>query len=93
MTELIVIGGGPIGLEMAQAHRRLGSEVVVLEAMKALGRDDPEIAAIDVNPIIVGRDRAVAVDAVIERVPTSSSGSITLDTTTPAHAVNQGVAP
>ncbi|MEM8793804.1 MAG: FAD-dependent oxidoreductase [Pseudomonadota bacterium] len=43
---LIVIGGGPIGLEMAQAHRRLGSKVIVLEAFKALGKDDPEIAEI-----------------------------------------------
>lgn len=43
---LIIIGGGPIGLEMAQAHRRLGSDVVVLEAAKALGKDDPEIAAV-----------------------------------------------
>ncbi|MEM9736408.1 MAG: FAD-dependent oxidoreductase, partial [Pseudomonadota bacterium] len=43
---LIVIGGGPIGLEMAQAHRRLGSQVIVLEAAKALAKDDPEIAAI-----------------------------------------------
>ncbi|MEL7465453.1 MAG: FAD-dependent oxidoreductase [Pseudomonadota bacterium] len=43
---LLVIGGGPIGLEMAQAHRRLGCEVTVLEAFKALGKDDPELAAI-----------------------------------------------
>ncbi len=43
---LLVIGGGPIGLEMAQAHRRLGSEVVVLEAARALGRDDSEAAAV-----------------------------------------------
>lgn len=43
---LLVIGGGPIGLEMAQAHRRLGAEVVVIEAARALGRDDPEAAAI-----------------------------------------------
>ena len=28
---LIVIGGGPIGSEMAQAHRRLGSRVTVLD--------------------------------------------------------------
>jgi len=42
---LIVIGGGPIGLEMAQAHHRLGSKVTVLEAQDALGRDDPEAAA------------------------------------------------
>ncbi|MEM6421596.1 MAG: FAD-dependent oxidoreductase [Pseudomonadota bacterium] len=43
---LLVIGGGPIGLEMAQAHRRLGSQVTVLEAFKAFGKDDPELAAI-----------------------------------------------
>jgi pyruvate/2-oxoglutarate dehydrogenase complex dihydrolipoamide dehydrogenase (E3) component len=43
---LIVIGGGPIGMELAQAHVRLGSRVTVIEAAKALGRDDPEMAAI-----------------------------------------------
>ncbi len=41
---LIVIGGGPIGMEMAQAYRRLGADVTVLEAFKALGKDDPELA-------------------------------------------------
>jgi pyruvate/2-oxoglutarate dehydrogenase complex dihydrolipoamide dehydrogenase (E3) component len=41
---LIVIGGGPIGLEMAFAHRRLGAEVTVLEVATMLGRDDPELA-------------------------------------------------
>lgn len=45
-THLLVIGGGPIGLEMAQAHRRLGCQVTVLEAFKALGKDDPELTAI-----------------------------------------------
>lgn len=43
---LIVIGGGPIGMELAQAHRRLGARVIVLEAAKALGREDPEAAAV-----------------------------------------------
>lgn len=43
---LIVIGGGPIGMEMAQAHRRLGSEVTVIEAGNVLGREDAELAAI-----------------------------------------------
>jgi pyruvate/2-oxoglutarate dehydrogenase complex dihydrolipoamide dehydrogenase (E3) component len=43
---LIIIGGGPIGMEMAQAHRRLGSQVTVLEGAKALGKDDPEAAAL-----------------------------------------------
>ena len=48
---LIVIGGGPIGLEMAQAHRRLGCEVTVLEGAKALGKDDPELAAIAIDAL------------------------------------------
>ena len=44
---LVVIGGGPIGMEMAQAHRRLGARVTVLEALgTVLARDDPEAAAI-----------------------------------------------
>lgn len=43
---LIVIGGGPIGMEMAQAHIRLGSKVTVIEGSKAFGKDDPEMAAI-----------------------------------------------
>ncbi|KPQ05949.1 MAG: mercuric reductase [Rhodobacteraceae bacterium HLUCCA12] len=41
---LLIIGGGPIGMEMAQAHRRLGCDVTVLEGATALGRDDPEAA-------------------------------------------------
>ncbi|MFN7053128.1 MAG: FAD-dependent oxidoreductase, partial [Gemmobacter sp.] len=43
---LLIIGGGPIGIEMAQAHRRLGCRVTVIEGAKALGRDDPEMAAV-----------------------------------------------
>ncbi len=43
---LLVIGGGPIGMELAQAHVRLGSKVTVIEGFKALGKDDPEMAAI-----------------------------------------------
>jgi pyruvate/2-oxoglutarate dehydrogenase complex dihydrolipoamide dehydrogenase (E3) component len=45
-VHLIVIGGGPIGIEMAQAHRRLGCDVTVIEGAKVLGREDPELAAV-----------------------------------------------
>jgi pyruvate/2-oxoglutarate dehydrogenase complex dihydrolipoamide dehydrogenase (E3) component len=45
-SHLIIIGGGPIGMEMAQAHRRLGCGVTVVEGAKALGKDDPETAAV-----------------------------------------------
>jgi pyruvate/2-oxoglutarate dehydrogenase complex dihydrolipoamide dehydrogenase (E3) component len=44
-AHLIVIGAGPVGLELAQAFRRLGSEVTVLEAGKSLAAADPELAA------------------------------------------------
>ncbi len=46
---LIVIGAGPIGLELAQAHLRLGSRVTIIETQKALGREEPELAAIVVD--------------------------------------------
>ncbi len=48
---LVVIGGGPIGIEMAQAHRRLGCDVTVIEAAKLLGREDPELAAVVIDAL------------------------------------------
>lgn len=45
-AHLLVIGAGPIGLELAQAFRRLGAAVTVLEAATPLAKDDPECAAI-----------------------------------------------
>lgn len=48
---LIVIGGGPIGMELAQAHHRLGSKVTVLEGEKAMGKDDPEAASVVLNKL------------------------------------------
>ena len=43
---LIIIGGGPIGMEMAQAYSRLGANVTVLEAKNILEKDDPEAVSI-----------------------------------------------
>jgi pyruvate/2-oxoglutarate dehydrogenase complex dihydrolipoamide dehydrogenase (E3) component len=45
-TRLIVIGGGPIGCELAQAHRRLGTEVTLVEAQRLLAREDEEAAGV-----------------------------------------------
>ena len=43
--KLIVLGGGPIGIEMAQAFQRLGSQVTVVEMGRALARADEGHAA------------------------------------------------
>ncbi len=70
---LIVIGGGPIGLEMAQAHRGLGAEVTVLERFTILPKDDPELTAILRD--LLGRDGIRIVEqAEITRIEKSASG-------------------
>lgn len=56
---LLIIGGGPIGMEMAQAHRRLGCDVTVIEGAKALARDDPEMAAIVLDRL---RSEGIAIE-------------------------------
>jgi pyruvate/2-oxoglutarate dehydrogenase complex dihydrolipoamide dehydrogenase (E3) component len=43
---LVVLGGGPIGCELAQAHRRLGARVTILARSSILPKDDP--AAVEV---------------------------------------------
>jgi pyruvate/2-oxoglutarate dehydrogenase complex dihydrolipoamide dehydrogenase (E3) component len=57
---LIVIGGGPIGLEMAQAHRLLGARVTVLEAARILAKDDPELAELLIQRLVAD---GVAIEA------------------------------
>ncbi len=43
---LIILGGGPIGSELAQAHGRLGVKTTLIEGMTILNREDPE--AVDI---------------------------------------------
>ena len=67
---LVIIGGGPIGMEMAQAHRRLGSAVTVIEGAQALGRDDPEMAA-----VVLDQLRSEGVEILENAAAESVSGS------------------
>lgn len=46
LPHLLIIGGGPIGVEMAQAHARLGSKVTLFQKSKLLPRDDQELVDI-----------------------------------------------
>jgi pyruvate/2-oxoglutarate dehydrogenase complex dihydrolipoamide dehydrogenase (E3) component len=76
---LIVVGGGPIGMEMAQAHVRLGSRVTVIESAKALGKDDPEMAEVVLKKL---RKEGVEIleETKAERV-SGTKGAITVHTT------------
>ncbi len=42
-THLLIMGGGPIGCEMALAHMRLGCKVTVIQRSTLLPKDDPEL--------------------------------------------------
>src|SRR5262249_51641931 len=46
---LVVIGASPAGLELAQAFRRLGAEVTVLDSGAPLAHEDPECARIMID--------------------------------------------
>ena len=75
---LLIIGGGPIGMEMAQAHIRLGCKVTVIEGARALGRDDPEMAEVVLNSL---RDEGVDIveNAQAARIA-GTEGQITVHT-------------
>ena len=74
LPHLIIVGGGPIGLELAQAHRRLGSQVTVLEGLKAMAKDDPELAT-----VVLARLRGEGIDirenSLVQKV-TGGNGTI-----------------
>jgi pyruvate/2-oxoglutarate dehydrogenase complex dihydrolipoamide dehydrogenase (E3) component len=75
VPSLIVVGSGPIGSELAQAFRRLGSEVTVLDvAPRLLPREDPDVAQV-VHAQFVAEGIRLRLDATIERVE-GHSGNI-----------------
>lgn len=73
---LVVIGGGPIGCELAQAFARLGSSVVVLESGdRILSHDDPDAAEIVAGSL--SRDGVELVyGALVERVEVAGGSKI-----------------
>lgn len=75
---LLIVGGGPIGMEMAQAHVRLGCKVTVIEGAKALGRDDPEMATF-VLETLRNEGVEIAEDALAAQI-SEQGGQITIET-------------
>lgn len=83
---LVVIGGGAVGVELAQAYRRLGAKVTIIEAgERILGREDPEMAAV-VERALRREGIALMVGKAIERVEPCGDGrvAVVLEGGTPA---------
>ena len=71
---LIIIGGGPIGVEMAQAQRRLGAQVTLIEGNSILNRDDPELT--DVVRIQLHEEGVELLEgAQVEKIQPAPSGA------------------
>ncbi len=70
---LLIVGAGPIGIEMAQAHRRLGARVTVLGNGRALPRDDAELAG-RLLQVLAGEGVVVREGVKIVAARTSAAG-------------------
>lgn len=77
-AHLLVLGGGYIGLELAQAMRRFGSEVTIIERNDRLAhREDPDISAA-LGELCKDEGIHVVTGAHITKVHGKSGESVTL---------------
>ena len=77
---LLVIGGGPIGVELAQAHARLGAPVALIEAAEILPRADREAAALVRARLAAEGVTVLENTKVVRAAPSADDGAtLTLD--------------
>ena len=78
-TTLAVIGGGAVGLELAQAFARFGSQVTVLEvADRLLAREEPEASEL-VERVLAGEGLRIETGLTISRVDHDGGFRLTTD--------------
>ncbi len=65
---IAILGGGPVGVEFAQAFARLGSRVVVLEAARTILTKEDEDAALFMNALLEAEGVAVRVGVAVRSV-------------------------
>jgi pyruvate/2-oxoglutarate dehydrogenase complex dihydrolipoamide dehydrogenase (E3) component len=81
-THLLVFGAGYVGFEMAQAYRRFGSRVTVIEpGPRIMGREDPEVAE-ELHKILSSEGIQFLVAAEILRVSGRSGEAVTVSVRT-----------
>ena len=73
LTHLVIIGAGPVGLELAQSYRRLGAQVTVVEAGRPLPDSDPELAEVALRRL---REEGVDIrpDTAVSQIQARSQG-------------------
>ena len=87
---LIVIGGGPIGIEIAQSFRRLGSRVTVIELSGILAKDEPEAADI-VRRSLVADGVSIHENAGVKTVRKNGEGiDVSIETASEAPRIVSG---
>ena len=72
-AHLIVIGGGPVGIEMAQAYRHLGAKVTVMEMFSIMASDDPELVDV-VRARLAGEGIDLREGVTVTRVEKAGNG-------------------
>jgi pyruvate/2-oxoglutarate dehydrogenase complex dihydrolipoamide dehydrogenase (E3) component len=81
---LLVLGGGYVGLEFAQAYRRFGSRVTVIEHGRQLvGREDPDVAE-EIRRILSAEDIEILLGADVRRAEGHSGEGVHLHVRTAA---------
>ncbi|MBT3991042.1 MAG: FAD-dependent oxidoreductase [Rhodospirillaceae bacterium] len=88
---LIVLGGGPIGIELAQAHRQLGAKVTVLEMASILPNDDPAAVAVVRSQLLKeGLDLREGVK-VVATEKTEGGVLVTIETTDGKQGISENI--
>jgi pyruvate/2-oxoglutarate dehydrogenase complex dihydrolipoamide dehydrogenase (E3) component len=70
---LLIVGAGAVGIELAQAFRRLGAQVTIVEAAKALPRDDHELSGMLVRRL-AEEGIAILEEVAVEAAEPDSAG-------------------
>jgi pyruvate/2-oxoglutarate dehydrogenase complex dihydrolipoamide dehydrogenase (E3) component len=82
--QLIVLGGGYVGLELAQAYRRFGSRVTIIEqGPQIAGREDPDVAD-EMRRILSEEGIDILLAAEVRRVQGRSGENVSLFVRTPS---------
>jgi pyruvate/2-oxoglutarate dehydrogenase complex dihydrolipoamide dehydrogenase (E3) component len=76
---LVVIGAGPIGAELAQAHRHLGSDVVLVEMAALMGKDDPDLVDVVRRRLKADGIELLERTRVVRIVPTTAGANVVVD--------------